>query len=529
MDKLKKIFQRDWQNVKILYSKETKTIFLVTIITSIIVHFQLYALMITGPDTLINSMYHQADIWETMLLRFGLNFIQVIKGNIVSPALSTLLSSIFLGVTVVLVIDILEIKKKYLKYIVAIIFAVAPNISATLTFFYCSDAYILGMLLATLSVFLIRKYKDNNWIILISGLLVGLSMGMYQTYLSIAMVLCISSLIIDLLNKEEKKQIFINIFRYILMGLIGIILYYTLSHITLSIKNLHVSNYSGANSIGVQTLLDFPKLLPEAYESFFAYFFNDKMIPNTIWNTDILYTVIFITMIISTIYIILKNELYKKITNIIILLIFVFVAPICFSIIEIIVPSVDIHILMACSMIYIFPLFFKILEILPKNIITNLFKYIVMICSVIIIWNYVWQDNASYIAIKSMQNQTESTVLRLVTHIEQLDEYNPQMSILIVGGLENNSYFNKNNTTIEAKKIYDRTWKFISNTSTIWCGNLDCWKKMLYEYIGVNVNLVSEGESSKILETDEFKNMKSYPEKDSIKVINNIVVIKLSN
>lgn len=529
MDKLKKLFQKDWQNIKVLYIKEKKNVFLVTIITSIIVHFQLYSLMITGPDTLINSMYHQADIWETMLLRFGLNFIQAIKGNIVSPVLSTLLSSIFLGIIVVLVIDILEIKKKNLKYIIAIIFAVAPNISATLTFFYCSDAYILGMLLATLSVYLIRKHEDKNWIILISGLLVGLSMGMYQTYLSVAMVLCVSSLIIDLLNKKEKKQIFMNIFRYILMGLIGIILFYTISYITLSIKNLHVSNYCGANSIGIQTLSNFPKLLPEAYESFYAYFFNDKIIPNTIWNTNILYIAIFITMLVSTIYIIVKNELYKKITNIILLLIFVIVAPICFSIIEIIVPRVDIHILMACSMIYIFPLFFRILEMLPKNIISNLFKYTVMICSVIIIWNYVWQDNASYIAINSMQNQTEATVLRLVTQIEQLDEYNTQMPILIIGGLENNSYFNKSNTTIEAKKIYNRTWGFISNKSTIWCGNLDCWKKVLYEYIGVNINLVSEGENSEILETEEFKNMKSYPEKDSIKVINDTVVIKLSN
>ena len=95
---------------KKIYIKEKKPIFWVTLITSMIVHFQLYALMITGPDTLINSMYHQADIWEAMLLRFGLDFIQEIKGNIVSPVLATLLSSVFLGITVILVTEILEIK-----------------------------------------------------------------------------------------------------------------------------------------------------------------------------------------------------------------------------------------------------------------------------------------------------------------------------------------------------------------------------------------------------------------------------------
>ena len=54
---------------------ERRKIFLITLIISLVTHFQLYALMITGPDTLIDSMYHQADIWETMLLRFGLDFV----------------------------------------------------------------------------------------------------------------------------------------------------------------------------------------------------------------------------------------------------------------------------------------------------------------------------------------------------------------------------------------------------------------------------------------------------------------------
>ena len=87
-------------------NKEKRNIFLVTLFTSIIVHFELYALIITGPDTLINSIYHQADLWEIMLQRFGLYFIQLIKGNIVSPVLVTLISSVLLGITVNLVIDI---------------------------------------------------------------------------------------------------------------------------------------------------------------------------------------------------------------------------------------------------------------------------------------------------------------------------------------------------------------------------------------------------------------------------------------
>ena len=132
-------------------------------------------------------------------------------------------------------------------------------------------------------------------------------------------------------------------------------------------------------------------------------------------------------------------------------------------------------------------------------------------------------------AINSMQNQAINTASRLVTHIEELDEYTPEMPVLLLGGLENNEYLSRENTTIEAKKVFDRSWGFISEKSTIWWGNLDSWRKIFYEYVGANLKLVSEWESTDILESDEFKTMKYYPEKDSIKIINNTVVVRLSD
>ena len=183
---------------------------------------------------------------------------------------------------------------------------------------------------------------------------------------------------------------------------------------------------------------------------------------------------------------------------------------------------------MACSMIYIFPIFFKILEILPQNTITKASKYIIAICSIIIIWIYIWQDNASYIAIKSMQNQAESVATRMVTKIESLDKYNKDMGVLLLGDFINNPYFNRQNTEIETKKLYDRTWGFITKDPTVWRQNQDSWRKLLYEYLGINMNLVSEWEKAEIFETQEYRNMKCYPEIDSIKVINNVVVVKLS-
>ena len=344
------------------------------------------------------------------------------------------------------------------------------------------------------------------------------------------MVLCITTLLIDVLENKDAKQLGISIVKYILMGIIGIVLFYVLSYIALWVKKLPISNYSGTNSIGLMAIIsNLRELIPESYQSFFNYYFNDKMLSNTIWHINILYIIIFVIELVSLVYIVIKNKIYKKVTRVIFILLLLAISPLCFGIIEIVAPDVDMHILMACSMIYIFPIFFKILELLPRNKISRAIKYVVVVCSLIIAWNYMWQDNASYIAIKSMQNQTVNTATRLVTHIEELDGYNPEMQVLILGGLENNSYLNRQNTLIETKKLYDRTWGFISSKPTVWWGNQDSWQKIFYEYVGVNLNLISERECSEVLETEEFKTMKHYPEKDGIKIINNVVVVKLSD
>ena len=525
MEKIKNFFQKDIEDIRFHYNKEKVKIFLITLIVSLIVHFQLYALMITGPDTLINSMYHNPNKWEVMLLRFGLVCIQFLKGNVVSPVLSTLISSIFLAIIVNLVIDIFKIENKYFKYLLAIIFAVAPNFSATLTFFYCSDAYMLGMLLATLSVYLLRKYKDKNYMILVSSFLLMFSIAMYQTYISIALVLCIATLILDILNKKEAKEIFRFSLRSIIMIIIGIFLFYITAHIVLAISGLHASSYGGADSIGIKTILTIPEHIAESYQSFFSYFFTDKMIPNTIWGTNIFYAIIFAVAIIACINVVSKNKIWRKIAFIG----FVLILPICFGIIEIIATSTDIHILMACSMIYIFPIFFSILENMKKGKMANVLKWITIICTISICWIYIWQDNASYISIKAMQNQTILTAERILTRIEELDGYTKEMPVLPIGGFGGNEYFNRKNADTEARKIFDRSWGFISNNSTIWWGNLDSWRKVLYEYLGANVKLISRSASEDIFETDEYKTMKYYPDKDSIKIINGTVVVKLSD
>jgi len=51
-------------------------------------------------------------------------------------------------------------------------------------------------------------------------------------------------------------------------------------------------------------------------------------------------------------------------------------------------------------------------------------------------------------------------------------------------------------------------------------------KGFYQNYLGININLCSDEEYVQIANSDEFKSMPVWPDKDSVRVINNVAVIK---
>ena len=419
-----------------------------------------------------------------------------------------------------LIIDILKIKSKVFKTIVAIIMAVAPNFSATLMFFYCSDAYMIGMLLAVLAVFVVTKFEKNKFMPLLGGFFISMSMGMYQTYLSVTMVLFAALILIDLCDKEKLKDIMKKGLKYLITGIIGLVLYFIFMNLVLNIRQLDMNSYSGANEISLSNVIvNLPNLIPETYRDFFGYFFDDFILENSIWHTNLFNIWLFGGLLITIGTVVVENKLHKRILLILLMLVLL---PICFCVIELISPQVDIHILMGCSFILFFPILFKFIELIKHVDLSKIIKVVTVICSICIIWIYIWQDNASYIYMGKTNEQLKVCMNRILTQIEEQDGYNKDMPIFIFGNLLSNEYFTKYD-----KDVKDRSWKFISTIPMVWIDNNSSWERFFYEYAGVNIKALTLSDGKELVKTEEFRKMGVFPADDSIKIINNTVVLRL--
>ena len=99
--------------------------------------------------------------------------------------------------------EVFEIKNIAVGMLISGILVTFPVLTSTFAYVFTMDGYMLAIFLAVLSVYLASKKKLG---FLIGGIALALSMGIYQAYLPIAILLCIYKVCIILLTDKEKKE-----------------------------------------------------------------------------------------------------------------------------------------------------------------------------------------------------------------------------------------------------------------------------------------------------------------------------------
>ena len=233
------------------FIKQNKIVILTVLISGLITHFYLYSNNLICADALEKGQYCIAGKWEQTLGRWAIQFFDMARGGIVSHILIVIISLTFLAFTSIFITKLFNIKNKVISVLISLIIAVSPQIANTFLYIYCADAYSGAMLVSVLAVYFMRK--GGKWNYIISTLCIFFTLAIYQGFLAVSATLIIMLVIFDTLKEEEKaKNIFKNILKYLLIGVIGTILYYIITIIILKVQGLSLASYGGANSLGLK-------------------------------------------------------------------------------------------------------------------------------------------------------------------------------------------------------------------------------------------------------------------------------------
>lgn len=147
-------------NEKIM--KDIKMPVLITFIIGIIAHSMIFFTEAMAPDALYFGNLCISGKWEISLGRWGLIFLDTIRGGIVNKIFIILSSLIFLGLAVAIVCKIYKIKSKWGVLVISMLFATMPQVSETFMYIYCADSYCLALLASILAVYFIINGFEKN-------------------------------------------------------------------------------------------------------------------------------------------------------------------------------------------------------------------------------------------------------------------------------------------------------------------------------------------------------------------------------
>ena len=99
------------------------------------------------------------------------------------------------------------------------------------------------------------------------------------------------------------------------------------------------------------------------------------------------------------------------------------------------------------------------------------------------------------------------------------ENFDKEMKVAFIGSYSGELLTDFNDEFVDTLKV-------LGPRSAIQLINSEFHKNFLKYYIGIDYTYVSDEEIVKIKESNEYKNMNMYPYDNSIKIIDNVIVVK---
>lgn len=502
-----------------------KFIFGVNMIVSAIVYSLLMCNQLVNRfDGLWHGSISYANGWELSLGRWFLRFLDKARFYLSPDPITSLLTMAVFSVSIILVLDLFEVQNKYISILVSLLFLINVSVCVTLSYRFTSLNYGFSCFLAVFAAWLIIKIK-KMWSTIFAALAIAVMLGCYQANIGCTCFLLLVYIPFRLykLNMTSK-----DLFRYIgktaMTFVLGGISYFLLLYANLKYYNIKMSSYNGASKYNaLDTILNLPKSILDAYKDFIYYYSNEEIRANIL--SEQLYVIIFILLLILIGYGIKNVFRTNKLHALIYLFCFILIPVACNASILIAYDSIT-SIQMTMPMALCIPvLLCFVSNIELKRCITVYAIKLITIGSLVLILygNYImvqYDQQAMYMGLVSTKTLTTQISERLL----QLDLFRPEYQYCFIGKPSDNVLFNKNEVIVKAND-YARFGDF---------GVLpDCVRQSWYGFwtneMGINIKIVDDDWYVQAIANEAIRQMPNFPANGACAMIDDVVVIKISD
>ncbi len=507
-------------SLKVIYQRipsYLRVTFLAAIIFGVITHLYMLTNKLPNHDD-ITVLYGRGA--TTSSGRWLLHTVLGFSGDFSTPVLNGVLSVFWLSAASCITVELLRIRRPLFCGITALLMVAFPTVTSTLTYMFTADGYFLALAMACFAMLCAVRFR---WGWIPAVLVLAMSMGIYQSYFSVAAVLGVGVLILECLdNTNSPKQLIGRCLRLLFVLLGGLLLYMGIVRITAQFVTL--SDYMGISEMGQLSFSQLPTLIIGAYKRYFYFFVSGTDCMNPMWLRYFISICAVITLAVLA-WVSLKRRLPKWRMGLLVVLIALY--PLAGNIITVMAPKQSPHMLMLYGLCYLPIMMLMTMEYATPH--WNPTSWVRRICIVAVAitvsmqaFQYVVIANQAYLKMDIAGKQLESYSTRLLSAIERVPGYETGMPVVFAGhpaaaaGQDTVSEF-QSIQLVGVFSLKDYLYAYSYPT-------------YLRRYHGFNGKIYSASSevTKSFLQLPEVTEMPPYPSEGSVCVIDGHVVVKFS-
>ncbi len=379
--------------------------------------------------------------WQAYLGRFLIPAYLLFRGKIVAPLLVAFLSVLFLSLSVVLTVRLLDIKRTSSIILVSALFATCPVLTSLYsTYMSAADIQMLSLLFSVFAVCLI--FDQRKYLIPVAIVFLAISIALYQAYAQVFLVLAFLRLIKDRADGGAPDNLWKNGAKTLICFVCGSLIYYLgwVIYVRIAfdsgISQLPSSGaYNSVDRISSLSLQTIPGLIKGTYFMFLKHVLRPEGMHSFFTG------VVHFFLAAGSVY--LLSTKIRSISSRIWIVLILLLMPLAANFVYILMGGVT-HTLMYFSFIALFAGVVMSLEIgkadNPNVRHPRLNKGICVVMSallLLLVWNNVVYANQVHVRKSLEARATLSVITRLVDRIEQAEGYVPrETEVVFVGNLD---------------------------------------------------------------------------------------------
>lgn len=429
------------------------------------------------------------------------------------PWITGMISLLWIGVTAAIVTDIFRISRPVPIVLCSGILVTFPAITVTFFYQFTADGYMLAMVLAAMCVRL--SIMDNNKLLhlALASVCLCLSCGIYQAYVSFAMLLAVAYFLNELFeNRRSDREYAFWIGKQALIYIAGLGIYFIVWKLMMVIQGTEATNYQGMNALGSA---DIVTAISKSVRTVGSFFFGWNPLEHG-WTVYMVLNTLF--LILTTLVVIksvVTSKIFRKPVYLILMLACLVLTPFFACVWFFTSSKVFYHMIMLQSLaaLYIFVLVQadKVLNLRWKNIAGILFA--------VIIFKFAIQANICYFVMDKCYETSYAMGTEMLTRIHMLDDGSVE-KIAIVGDRETNY------AAIKPEEFCE-IWIYSTQLKPDLLITQERTYAFLKGFIGTDYEVVDDATLFSYLWDERVQEMGRWPASDSVQLMDGIIVLRL--